>query len=102
MGSLALPGLADVGDAGDYMAAVTPRPLMLTRGMWEWGSRGEYRGFSERHVADTRVMEAKARAAYGPGPAFEVLYFDENGGDHAMPPGVKTAIYDWLDRWLKA
>ncbi len=103
MAGFALPGLAGVGDAGDYLALTSPRPMLLTRGLWEWGKRGQYRGFSERHVQDTRAIEARARRAYGDGPnsPLTVIYFDENGGDHALPPGVKQAVYAWLEEQLK-
>lgn len=101
--SSALPGLLNVGDSGDVLALISPRPVLLTRGMWEWGRGDEWGPFSERHVADTREMEAKARRAYGDGPdsPFKAIYFDEEGGNHALPPGVKREVYAWLDRQLE-
>lgn len=99
---VAPPGLLDLGDSGDYLALIAPRPVMLTRGLWEWGAEDHWRDFSERHVADTRRLEATARTTHGTGPGstLDVVYFDEAGGQHAIPPGVKARIYGWLDAKL--
>lgn len=36
----------------------------------------------------------------GPDSPFKAIYFDEEGGNHALPPGVKREVYAWLDRQL--
>jgi dienelactone hydrolase len=106
IGCLAMPRLALIGDSDDYLAFIAPRPVLLTRGLWEWGQDNSAdKAFSEAHVAETRKMEAHARERYskmGVSPALKVIYFDEDGGNHDFPPHVRQEAYDWLDRYLKA
>ena len=100
-----IPGLARVGTSADYVAHIAPRPFLMTRGLWEWGQYDEWRTFSEEHVAETKQIEAHARHRYdalGASEALQVIYFDEKGGDHAFPPGVKAQVYDWLDNQLSS
>jgi dienelactone hydrolase len=90
--ALALPGLAKAGRSADFLAFVAPRPVMLTRGMWEWGNDDRWGRVSRAHVAETRDMERRARVRYAAKAAdgnLRVIYFDEAGGNHAFPPGVK-------------
>ena len=99
----ALPGLAKVGCTADYAAGVAPRPLLLTRGFWEWGRDGKWGVFSEKHVEETRQIEAHARETYRELDAndnLRVIYFDESGGNHAFPPGIKEQVYQWLDEHI--
>lgn len=100
----ALPGLALVGDSSDYLAGIAPRPVLLTRGRWEWGTDGEWRQASLDHVAETERMMASAaaryRAAGAPGN-LEAVYFEEAGGNHDFPPGIRQQAYIWLDRHLR-
>ncbi|MBS7456003.1 alpha/beta hydrolase family protein [Coralloluteibacterium stylophorae] len=100
----ALPGLLRVGTTADFLAAIAPRPMLLTRGLWEWGGDdATQRGWSRAHVADTRAIEAHARPAWGPhGDRLDVRYFAEGGGAHALPPGERAHAYAWLDRQLAA
>ncbi|MDG2535948.1 prolyl oligopeptidase family serine peptidase [Sphingomonas sp. HITSZ_GF] len=93
--SIALPGLAALGRSADYLAMVAPRNVLLTRGRWEWGTKGEWREASLRHVAETEDMVAHARAR-GSGKSLDVIYFDEAGGNHDFPPGVRDQAYAWL------
>jgi dienelactone hydrolase len=104
LAAVALPGLAKVGDSGDYLAGIAPRPILLTRGLWEWGKDGEDKKFSEAHVQETRDMESRARKSYsslGASANLRAIYFDEDGGNHDFPPSVRREAYLWLDRTLK-
>lgn len=93
--AIALPGLATLGRSADYLAMIAPRNVLLTRGRWEWGTKGEWREASLRHVAETEDMVAYAHAK-GSGKSLEALYFDEAGGNHDFPPGVREQAYAWL------
>jgi len=102
---IALPGLALVGTSADYLAAIAPRPLMLTRGNWEWGRGGNEETWSREHVAETVRMVSVASESYkamGSIENFKVKYFDEGGGNHAFPQGVRQDAYAWLKSHLKS
>ena len=104
LAAVALPGLAKVGDSGDYLAGIAPRPILLTRGLWEWGKDDEDKKFSQAHVQETRDMESRARKNYssrGDSANLRAIYFDEDGGNHDFPPNVRRETYQWLDRTLK-
>jgi dienelactone hydrolase len=93
--SVALPGLATLGRSADYLAMIAPRNILLTRGRWEWGTKGEWREASLRHVAETEDMVAYARSR-GSDKSLEAIYFDEAGGNHDFPPGIREQAYAWL------
>ena len=98
-----IPGLAKVGKAADYLAYVAPRPVLMTRGLWEWGTEGIWGQFSKDHVKQTKTIEEHARDRYvelSASDALKVIYFEENGGNHAFPPQVKEEAYRWLDNQL--
>lgn len=104
LGALAMPNLALVGDSDDFLAFIAPRPVLLTRGLWEWGQdHSADKAFNEAHVAETRKMEAHARECYaklGASSNLTVIYFDEDGGNHAFPPHVRAQTYEWLGQRL--
>ncbi len=100
----ALPGLARFGSGAGYLAGIAPRPLLLTRGLWEWGQDPDWRQASIDHVEETRRLVADAAPRYraaGAPDALRALYFDENGGNHDFPPGVRREAYAWLEAQLK-
>ncbi|MEN0002878.1 MAG: acetylxylan esterase [Bacteroidota bacterium] len=102
--SLALPGLLQVGIASDFVAYIAPRPLLLTRGLYEWGKSGKWGGFSKLDVDEYQHMERYVQPEYdrlGASKNFQVIYFDEEDGQHAMPPKLKNRVYDWIDAHLK-
>jgi hypothetical protein len=104
MAAFALPGLVKVGDSADYLSLIAPRPVMLTRGLWEWGKDGKREQWSKNHVQETREMETKARKTYaraGKPDNLKTIYFDEAGGNHDFPPNVRKETYKWLDGFLK-
>lgn len=104
LAAFALPGLASVGDSADYLGLVSPRPVLLTRGLWEWGQTGDEALFSKKHVAEMQEMEAHARKFYERDSAsrnLQAIYFDESGGNHDFPPLVREQTYAWLDQNLK-
>ena len=88
----AIPGLAAVGSSADYLAFLAPRPVLLTRGMWEWGMRDKWQAYSIQHVQETKNIVAYAKAAYKQEAAsdhLQAIIFEEGNGQHAFPPGVK-------------
>ena len=100
----ALPGLLNAGIATDFLAYIAPRPVLLTRGLYEWGKNGKWGEYSKLDVDEYRHMEKYVGPEYkrqGSADHFKVLYFDEDGGQHAMPPRTKQEIYDWIDTYLK-
>lgn len=100
----ALPGLAKFGSGAGYLAGVAPRPLLLTRGLWEWGQDQDWRQASTDHVEETRRLVADAAPRYraaGAPDALRALYFGENGGNHDFPAGVRREAYAWLEAQLK-
>ena len=105
LAAVSQPGLALVGDSADYLAGVSPRAILLTRGLWEWGQEGTEGDASRAHVQDTKDMIARAQNSYataGAGEKLQSLFFDEGGGGHDFPPGVRQQAYKWLDLQLKA
>lgn len=102
--SLALPGLLNVGIGTDFIAYTAPRPVLLTRGLYEWGNQGKWGDFSKLDVDEYKNMEKYVLPAYrrvGKPDNFQVIYFDEDGGRHAFPPNVKSRVYNWIDQHLK-
>ncbi len=98
------PGLALVGDSADYLAGISPRAILLTRGLWEWGQGPDEMDASRAHVQDTKDMIAKAQTTYrsvGAANHLQPLFFDEGGGGHDFPPGVRLQAYNWLDKHMK-
>jgi dienelactone hydrolase len=105
LAAIAMPGLAELGTSRGYLAGIAPRPMLLTRGMWEWGNSGDEARFSKEHVQETRDLVAHAQKSYdrlGATSNLRAIYFDENGGNHDFPPNVRRNAYDWLDRQLAA
>jgi hypothetical protein len=103
LAATALPK-AEAGSSADYLALIAPRPMLLTRGLWEWGRENSTREeWSKNHVEETKEMVARAREQYASLKATEklsVLYFDEGGGNHSFPPHVRQQTYEWLDQQL--
>ena len=100
----ALPGLLEVGIGTDYLAYIAPKPVLLTRGLYEWGNQGKWAEFSKLDVDEYKQIEEYVRPIYRMYNAennFEVVYFDEEGGRHALPPQLKQRVYDWIDSHLK-
>ena len=102
--SAALPGLLNVGIGTDFLIYIAPRPVLLTRGLYEWGDTGKWAKFSQLDVEEYKHIEQYVQPVYdqlGATDQFKVIYFDEEGGRHAMPPNLKKTIYAWLDAHLK-
>lgn len=100
----ALPGLLNVGIGTDYLAYIAPRPVLLTRGLHEWGDTGKWAKFSKLDVDEYKHIEEYVKPAYEEYNAeekFKIIYFDEEGGRHAFPPNVKSKVYTWIDSYLK-
>lgn len=101
--AIAIPNLTTVGRSADFLAFIAPRSVLLTRGLWEWGQDAEWKPFSEQHVEETKGLIRYAQPNYQKHRAsqnLKAIYFDEQGGNHAFPPGVKEQAYQWLDSRL--
>jgi len=93
----ALPGLTQVGRSADYLAYLAPRPVLLTRGLKEYGNPEA----NDQHVAETKRIENYTRERYAQLNAsdkFKTIYFD---GGHAFPDTVKQQAYEWLNQFFK-
>lgn len=102
--TFAIPGLAKIGKSADYLALLAPRPFLMTRGLWEWGKKDKWESYSKKHVEETKAIENHARQRYSElnvEDNLRVIYFDEQGGDHAFPQKVREEAYQWLDRFLR-
>ncbi|MBI5220082.1 MAG: hypothetical protein HY958_14235 [Bacteroidia bacterium] len=98
--SSALPGLAKVGKSADYLAALAPRPILLTRGKGEWLGHPDGERRSAKHVQETVELELYSRKHYealNAGDNLKVIYFD---GGHFFTLLVKKIAYHWLDKYL--
>ena len=96
----ALPGLANVGKSADYLVALAPKPMLLTRGSGEWLGNPDGVRRSAEHVQETVELERYARERYRflhSEDNLNVIYF--NGG-HYFPLSVKKKAYHWLDKYL--
>ena len=104
-GVFAIPGLADVGSNADYLGMISPRPVLLSRGVNEYGtSTSEQKAKSKKHVNSTRNMVAHARKYYeqqGAEDHLKAIYFSEEGGKHAFPKEIREIAYNWLDKHLQ-
>lgn len=101
----AIPNFLNVARTSDYLGYIAPRPFLMTRGLWEWGKGDvseEY--YSKKHVKETETLASEAGEYYKIKKAeknLKIIYFDEEGGNHAIPPKVKEEIFNWLDSNLK-
>lgn len=97
--SLALPCSVKFGiNTHDYVAAIAPRALFISEGAHQWGD-GKPDPSDKRFEAELELF----RQAYikDGGTDITILLFEENGGRHCFPHGVKKQAYSWLDKHLK-
>lgn len=97
--SLALPCSVKFGiNTHDYVAAIAPRALFISEGAHQWGD-GNPDPSDKRFEAELELF----RQAYikDGGTDITILLFEENGGRHCFPHGVKKQAYSWLDKHLK-
>lgn len=101
----AIPELARYGDNGDYLGLIAPRPMLLTRGLHEFGKgTPEKEAKSKEHVNSTKRMVETAEEYYADHNAtsnLRTIYFDDEGGKHSFPPSIRKNVYQWLDMHLK-
>ncbi len=99
-GSIALPGSVKMGiDTHDYIAKIAPRSFFIIQGAHQWGD-----GIPDPNDADTKSELELFERAYlneNNGKDITTLLFEENGGRHSFPKGVKEQAYKWLDGKLK-
>lgn len=99
-GSIAQPGSVKMGiDTHDYIAKIAPRSVFIIQGAHQWGD-----GTPDPNDADTKAELELFEKAYlneNNGANITTLLFEENGGRHSFPAGVKEQAYKWLDDQLK-
>ncbi len=80
----AIPGLSDYGEHSDYLGMIAPRPVLITRGINEFGNSNEtQRKKSLQHLNSTKRMVEKAKGYYNVKNAtnnLQTIYFDEGEG----------------------
>lgn len=97
--SLALPKSVKYDiDTHDYVAAIAPRALFISEGAHQWGD-GQPDSSDKRFAAELELF--KDKYLKNGGTDIEIILFEENGGRHCFPTGVKEQAYSWLDRHLK-
>lgn len=101
----AIPNFLNVARTSDFLGYISPRPFLMTRGLWEWGMGDEVdEYYSKKHVKGTETLASEAGKYYtikGAEKNLKTIYFDEEGGNHSIPPKVKVEIFNWLDSNLK-
>jgi dienelactone hydrolase len=83
-------GLLTVGDMGDLVRDLAPRPFMMTNGTGD----GIFPIDGVREIAETA---GQAYRAMGAADRFRSIQFE---GGHSFPDSVKQEAYAWLDRFL--
>ncbi len=100
-----IPNFIKVARTSDFIALIAPRPFLMTRGMWEWGSDSDReKKYSLNHVKETKTMYKEALTAYAKkkaGNELKVITFEEGGGRHSFPPKVKLETFKWIDAHFK-
>jgi dienelactone hydrolase len=99
-GSIALPNSVRLGiDTHNYIAKIAPRSLFIIQGAHQWGD-----GTPDPNDENTKEELATFEKSYleeNNGKDITTLLFEENGGRHSFPAGVKGQVYKWLDERLK-
>lgn len=86
-----VPGMLELCDMDALVAAIAPRPFLLTAGEAD----------AIFPVDGVRELATKAQEAYtqaGVPERFRAIIFP---GGHSLPDEVKAEAYGFLDRWLK-
>lgn len=96
---LALPGSVKYGvDTHDYVVGIAPRALFISSGAHQWGDGTP--DPNDKKFAE-ELERFKASYLNNNGTDIETILFEENGGRHCFPAGVKEQAYTWLDKHLK-
>lgn len=97
--SCVIPNSVKYGiDTHDYVAAVAPRALFISQGAHQWGNGSP--DPSDAKFAGHLALFEKSYLQNG-GKNITTVLFEENGGRHCFPPGIKEQAYLWLDKYLK-
>lgn len=92
---MSLPGLLKEGfTTADFVRHIYPRSLIMTRGASEWGEGDPN---SEKFVAEVNAFAQGYRTGGTDGDV-TVIVFDEAGGEHDFPAGVRDEVYDMIDK----
>lgn len=84
-------GFLNVGDVGDLVCDLAPRPFMMTNGT-------EDAIFPLDGVHEIAKAAVKTYTDRGAGENFKSIVFE---GGHSFPQEVKDEAYRWLDKFLK-
>lgn len=99
-GSLALPGSVKYNiDTHDYVAKIAPRSFFISQGAHQWGNGQP--DPNDQVTADEMETFKQSYLSENNGNDITTLLFDEGGGSHSFPQGVKEIVYKWLDERLK-
>lgn len=97
--SLALPGSVKYGvNTHDYVGGIAPRALFISEGAHQWGDGAP--DPHDKNFAQELELFKNTYLKKG-GTDIETVLFEENGGRHCFPSGVKEQAYLWLDKHLK-
>lgn len=99
-GSLTLPNSVNYGiDTHDYVAKIAPRAFYISQGAHQWGNGQP--DPNDKITADEMEVFKQAYISENKGNDITTLLFEEGGGTHSFPNGVKELVYKWLDERLK-
>ena len=86
-----VPGMLQVGDMDQLLAALAPVPLLVTAGEQDWIFP----------IDGVRQIAQVASYSYEQHEALAAFHFHEFAGGHGFPSEVRLLAYNWLDRWLR-
>ena len=99
-GSLALPNSVKYGiDTHDFVAKIAPRSFFISQGAHQWGNGQP--DPNDKVTVDEMETFKQYYLNENKGDDITTLLFEEGGGTHSFPQGVKEIVYKWLDERLK-
>ncbi|MCD8072873.1 MAG: dienelactone hydrolase family protein [Alistipes sp.] len=95
---MSMPGLVkERYTTADFVRHIYPRSLIMTRGAYEWGEGDPN---SEKFVSEVEGFAVGYRSGGTEGDV-TVIVFDEQGGEHDFPAGVREEVYNMIDERFK-
>jgi hypothetical protein len=88
-----VPGVLRIGEMGDVLSLIAPRPLIIVNGIHDGGA-----GFQ---VADMRAQFPKLKRVYELLGAGEKVAKCEIDLGHGYYPPMREVMYAWFRRWLQ-
>lgn len=99
-GSLAMPNSVRFGvDTHDFIGKIAPRAYFIIQGAHQWGDGSP--DPNDKVTENELEIFKNSYLEENEGNKIETLLFEENGGRHSFPIGVKEQAYSWLDSHLK-